>query len=164
MGSYQAKCKDVTGVDSDKGLFRKPRVAIKDIAKDTCGCEGKSHIRETVCEDWADPVGLVVDSGAKPIESRDTEYDNDNHEHQAELWLVDTVVAVGHLQADPVVERSGDCFADDAKDEGTQASQASFANAEVVGRGGEENAIDLQSEEVSGCLQATYSVVYSTYH
>lgn len=61
---------------------------------------------------------FVVHCSTETVEARGPQYDHNDHEHEAELWFVDSAVAPGEFEADPVVHGAGDGFANDAEDEG----------------------------------------------
>lgn len=58
---------------------------------------------------------LVVYRCTEAVKADSAEDDNYDHQDQAELWLIHTLVALGKLEADPVVQGAGDAFADDAE-------------------------------------------------
>ena len=57
-------------------------------------------------------------------------------------WLL-----TGELEADVVVEWTGDGFADDAEDERRERSQACFADGEVVWWAGEQDTIHNREDD-----------------
>lgn len=104
--TYQAEREEVASVDCHERLFRESWVAVEDIAEDASGSKGKTHVGEAVGQHWSKPVCLVVHCGAKAKEADCAQDHDDYHQDEAVLRLVDTVVLVGHLQADPVVQRA----------------------------------------------------------
>ncbi len=60
---------------------------------------------------------LVVDGGAEAEEADGSCDHGNDHKRQAEFEPVDALVLLGQVDADPVVERAGDNFADDGQDE-----------------------------------------------
>ena len=85
---------------------------------------------------------LVVDRGAEAEEAHGAGHDGDHHERQAELGLVDALVLPRQVDADPVVERARDHLAEDGHDEGREADEPRFADAEAVRRPDEDDTID----------------------
>ena len=87
-------------------------------------------------------MGLEVDGGAEAEEADGAEDDGDEDEGEAELGLVDAAVLAGEDEADVVVERAGDDLAEDGKDEGGDRDEPRLGDGEVIGRGGEDDAVD----------------------
>lgn len=63
-------------------------------------------------------MSFVMDSSTKAVESYAAKDNNHSHEHESELGFVDTVIHPCELQAYPIVQRTRDCLADDAENEG----------------------------------------------
>jgi hypothetical protein len=95
-------------------------------------------------------MSLVVHGSAETVEASDSEGHYDYHESQAILRFVDPFVSVSQLQAYPVVQGAGYCFADDAEYEGTQRGQAGLSYGEVVRRGGEQNSVHDREHDDPG--------------
>lgn len=71
---------------------------------------------------------LVMNTGTKAIEPRNTDQHHGKHEHEAELRFVDTFVALGQEDTDPIVEGSRDDLADNGKDERGERDEPDFGD------------------------------------
>lgn len=138
----ETKGEEIAGIDGDEDLLAEFGVAIDDVAKDTSGGKGHGHVGEAKGQDGTGPMGLIVDGGAEAEEADGAQEDDDDHHGQAELGLVDAAVLLGQPDADPVVQRTRDHFADHGHDERAQADQARLRDAKVVGRVDEDDGVD----------------------
>lgn len=146
----QSERQQVAGVDGNEALLGQVGVRVEDVAEDACGQERETHVGQAVRQHGAGPVRVVVDGGAEAVEAGDAKYDDDDHWDHAEFRLVDAVVALSELDADPVVQGPGDDFADDSEDEGGEAGQAGLRDGEVVGRRDKEHAVDDAEDDDPG--------------
>lgn len=83
-----------------------------------------------------------MDSQPKSEESDGAQDYSYTHQNKTEFWLIHSVVFLGELDADPVVEWAGNHFSDDGQDERRESSQARFPNGEVIRRLHEDDAVD----------------------
>lgn len=116
-------------------------VRIDDVSKHAGSCKDQAHIGKAKAKDWASPVRLIVNRGPKAEEAHRSQ-DHCNHDKwKTELWLVDALVFLGEIDANPVIGRSRYDLAQDGQDKWRKTDEAGLADCEVVWRRDEDDPV-----------------------